>query len=106
MTPTTVAASPRSTVAQRFAIAWVKVGLNGNSHHDGTTRNENCWGYGEPIHAVADGEVTKVVDGIPENTPRVLPKTVRLDNIAGNYVTVRIAANRYATLRALTKRQH
>ena len=64
---------------------------------DGTTRNENCWRYGEPIHAVADGEVTKVVDGIPENTPRVLPKTVTLDNIAGNYVTVRIAANRYAT---------
>jgi hypothetical protein len=48
-------------------------------------------------NAVADGEVTKVVDGIPENTPRVLPKTVTLDNIAGNYVTVRIAANRCAT---------
>ena len=84
-------------IAQRFAIDWVKVGPNGDSHHDGTTRNENWWGYGEPIHAVADGEVTKVVDGIPENTPRVLPKTVTLDNIAGNYVTVRIAASRYAT---------
>jgi len=84
-------------IAQRFAIDWVKVGPNGDSHHDGTARNENWWGYGEPIHAVADGEVTKVVDGIPENTPRVLPKTVTLDNIAGNYVTVRIAAGRYAT---------
>jgi len=84
-------------IAQRFAIDWVKVGPNGDSHHDGTARNENWWGYGEPIHAVADGEVTKVVDGIPENTPRVLPKTVTLDNIAGNYVTVRIATNRYAT---------
>jgi hypothetical protein len=30
-------------------------------------------------------------------TPRVLPKTVTLHNVAGNYVTVRIAANRYAT---------
>jgi hypothetical protein len=49
------------------------VGPNGDSHHDGTARNENWWGYDEPIHAVADGEVTKIVDGIPENTPRVLP---------------------------------
>src|SRR5216683_991096 len=70
-------------IAQRFAIDWVKVGPNGDSHHDGTTRNENWWGYGEPIHAVADGEVTKIVDGIPENTPRVLPKTVTLGN-SGN----------------------
>jgi hypothetical protein len=84
-------------VAQRFAIDWVKVGPNGDSHHDGTTHNENWWGYGEPIHAVADGEVTQVLDGVPENTPRVLPKTVTLDNIAGNYVIVRIGPNRYVT---------
>jgi hypothetical protein len=81
---------------ERFAIDWVKVGPNGDSH-DGTTRNENWWGYGEPIHAVAEGEVTQVVDGIPENTPRVLPTPVTLDNIAGNYVIVRIASNRYVT---------
>ena len=82
---------------ERFAIDWIKVGSNGDSHHDGTARNENWWGYGEPIHAVADGEVTEVVDGIPENTPRVLPTQVTLDNIAGNHVIVRIAPNRYAT---------
>jgi hypothetical protein len=84
-------------IAQRFAADWVKVGPNGDSHHDGTTRNENWWGYGEPIHAVADGEVTQVLDGIPENTPRVLPKQVTLDNIVGNYVILRIALNRYVT---------
>jgi hypothetical protein len=83
--------------AQRFAIDWVKVGPNGDSHHDGTTRNENWWGYGEPIHAVADGEVTQVLDGIPENAPRVLPKEVTLDNTVGNYVILRIAPNRYVT---------
>jgi murein DD-endopeptidase len=84
------------SVAQRFAIDWVKVGPNGDSH-DGTTRNENWWGYGEPIHAVADGEVTQVMDGIPENTPRVLPTSVTLDNIAGNFVIIRIAPKRYVT---------
>lgn len=84
-------------VAQRFAVDWIKVGPNGDSHHDGTARNENWWGYGEPVHAVADGEVTQVVDGIPENKPRVLPANVTLDNIAGNYIILRIAPNRYVT---------
>jgi hypothetical protein len=83
--------------AQRFAADWLKVGPNGDSHHDGTSPNENWWGYGEPILAVADGEVTQVLDGIPENTPRVLPKEVTLDNIVGNYVILRIAPNRYVT---------
>jgi hypothetical protein len=82
--------------SERFAIDWVKVGPNGDSH-DGTARNENWWGYGEPIHSVADGEVTQVLDGLPDNTPRVLPTPVTLDNIAGNYVIVRIASNRYVT---------
>src|SRR5258708_39763 len=81
---------------ERFAIDWVKVGPNGDSHHDGTDKNENWWGYGEPIYAVADGEVTLVLDGIPENTPRVLPLPT-LDNIAGNFVVIRIASNRFVT---------
>jgi hypothetical protein len=84
--------------AERFAIDWVKVGPNGDSHHDETSRNENFWGYGEPVLAVADGEVTEVVDGIPENTPRVLPKEVTLDNIAGNHVIVQIAPGQFATV--------
>lgn len=83
--------------AQRFAIDWIKVGPNGDSHHDGTTRNQNWWGYGEPIHAVADGEVTQVLDGIPENTPGIVPQPVTLDNIVGNYIVLRIALNRYVT---------
>jgi murein DD-endopeptidase len=82
--------------AERFAIDWVKVGPNGDSRHDGATQNENWWGWGEPILAVANGEVTEVVDGIPDNTPRVLP-SVTLDNIAGNHVILRIAPNRYVT---------
>jgi hypothetical protein len=83
--------------SQRFAIDWVKVGPNGDSRHDGTTRNENSWGFGEPVLAVADGEVTQVADGMADNTPGVLPNPVTLDNIGGNYVTLRIAPDRYVT---------
>jgi hypothetical protein len=92
-----VAIDGRVHDSQRFASDWVKVGPNGDSHHDGTSSNENYWAFGVPLLAVADGEVTGVLDGIPENTPRVLPKEITLDNIVGNFVTLRIAPNRYAT---------
>jgi len=82
--------------AERFAVDLIKVGPNGDSRYDGATRNENWWGYGEPVLAVADGEITEVVDGIPDNPPRVLPP-VTLDNIAGNYVILQIAPNRFVT---------
>jgi len=81
---------------ERFAIDWVKIGPNGDTHHDETKKNENWWGWGEPVLAVADGEITEVVDGIADNTPRVLPP-VTLDNIAGNHIILRIAANRFVT---------
>lgn len=82
--------------AERFAIDWIKVGPNGDSRHDGSTRNENWWAWGEPVLAVADGEITAVVDEFPDNTPRVLPP-VTIDNIAGNHVTLQVAPNRYVT---------
>jgi len=82
--------------SERFAVDWVKVGPNGDSRHDGATRNENWWGYGEPVLAVADGEISEVVDGIPDNSPQALPP-VTLDNIAGNHVILQIAPNRFVT---------
>ena len=81
---------------ERFAIDWVKIGPNDDTHHDETTKNENWWGWGEPVLAVADGKVTEVVDEFPDNTPRVLPP-VTLDNIAGNHIVLQIAPNRFVT---------
>ena len=88
--------------AERFAIDWIKVGPNGDSTHDGKTRNENWWGYGEPVLAVADGEITEVVDEFPDNTPRNLPP-VTLDNIGGNHVILQIAPSRFVTYAHLQK---
>lgn len=79
---------------ERFASDWVKVGPNGDTHHDETTKNENWWGWGEPILAVADGKITGAVDEFADNTPRVLPP-VTLDNIAGNHIILQIAQDRF-----------
>jgi hypothetical protein len=93
---TLIAIDGRIFSPERFAIDWDKIGPNGDTHHDGTTRNQNWWGYGEPVLAVADGEITSLQDGIPDNVPRSLPP-VTLDNIAGNYVVLRISPTRYVT---------
>jgi hypothetical protein len=81
---------------ERFAIDWVKVGPNGDSRRDGTSKNDNWWGWREPVLAVADGEIMEVVDEFPDNTPRVLPP-VTLDNIAGNHIVLQIARNLFVT---------
>jgi murein DD-endopeptidase len=90
-----VALAGRTYIAQRFAIDWMLVGPNGDTHRGDATRNENYWGFDQPVFAVADGEVTEVVDSIPDHAPHVLPGTVTLANIAGNHVILRIAPHRY-----------
>lgn len=90
-----VALEGRTYIAQRFATDWMMVGKNTNTFHDSREKNENFWGYGQAVYAVASGEVTEVVDKFPDNKPGELPQPVTLENIAGNHVIVRIAADRY-----------
>jgi len=85
----------RTYIAQRFAIDWMLVGPNGDTHRGDATRNESYWGFDQPVLAVADGEVTEVVDSIADHAPHVLPGAVTLANIAGNHVILRIAPHRY-----------
>jgi hypothetical protein len=87
-----IAIDGRAYISQRFAIDWALVGNNGNTFHDSREGNENFWGFGQPVLAVADGEVTEVVDGIPDNIPGKLP-LVTVQTMTGNHVTVRIAAD-------------
>lgn len=81
---------------ERFASDWVKVGPNGDTNH-GSKSNSDFWDYDQPLLAVANGTVVRVVDGIAENVPRVQPKEVTLDNIFGNFITLKIGANRFVT---------
>jgi murein DD-endopeptidase MepM/ murein hydrolase activator NlpD len=91
-----IALDGRVSIAQRFAIDWVMVGPNGNTFHDTASRSENYWDFGQPVYAVADGEVVAVVDSIADNVPHTPLPPVTLANIAGNYVVLRIAPQRYA----------
>ena len=81
---------------ERFAIDWGKIGANNDTHNGDSSRNENWWGWGEPVLAVGDGDITQAVDEFPDNTPRVLPP-VTIDNIAGNHIVLRISQNHFVT---------
>jgi len=81
---------------ERFAIDWVKVGPNGDSRRHATQTPDDYWGWGEPVLAVADGEIIQVVDGFADNALGNSPP-ITLDNIAGNHVVLRIGADRYVT---------
>jgi murein DD-endopeptidase len=82
-------------ISQRFATDWVKIGPNGNTWHGDRSRNENFWGFGEPVLAVADAEVVTVSDSIPDNIPGKLPAAPTVTNIAGNHVILRVGPSRY-----------
>ena len=65
-------------------------------------RTRDCYGWGQPIHAVFDGEVVEAVDGLPERAwlhvarelALVIKNTVtfdpaKLDTLLGNHVILR-----------------
>lgn len=82
----------RTFVAQRFAIDLVKLGDSSRLWHTDASRNENWYGYGQDVLAVADGEVAQTHDGVPENSPLSPTRAVRMTraNSCGNYVVLKL----------------
>jgi murein DD-endopeptidase MepM/ murein hydrolase activator NlpD len=88
----------RTPIAQRFAIDWVRFGPDRATFTGDRLDNKNYRAYGAEILAVADGVVTSIKDGIPENVPgpasRAVPIT--LETIGGNYVVLDLGGGRFA----------
>jgi murein DD-endopeptidase len=88
----------KERIPQRFAIDWMRIDSNGNLFHGDTNANENFYGYGTEVLAVADGRVSDLKDGLPENiggTERD-NRAITLDNAVGNYVTLDLGHGRFA----------
>jgi len=88
----------KAQIAQRFAIDWVKVGDDGQTYQGDKLINKSYYAYGVNAYAVADGVVTEVKDGIPENVPgeksRAVPIT--LETVGGNHVILDIGNGCFA----------
>lgn len=53
-------------IAQRFATDWLKYGPDGRAWKGDSTVNANWYGHGEPLLAVADGQVAAVQESAGE----------------------------------------
>lgn len=85
-------------VSQRFATDWIKLGQDGQAWKGDSTRNENWYGYGEPLHAVAAGKVVAVKDGIIENVPfsPTMAVPITLETVGGNHVILDLGNGNFA----------
>jgi hypothetical protein len=85
-------------IGQRFATDWIKLGAEGRAVHGDSLVNENWYGYGMPVLAVADGIVTDTKDSIIENVPLspAMAVPIRFETIGGNYVILDLGGARYA----------
>jgi murein DD-endopeptidase len=85
-------------IAQRFAIDWVRIRDEGKTFKGDEKDNKNYLAYGSDALSVADGVVTEVKDGIPENIPgansRAVPIT--LETVGGNHVILDIGGGHFA----------
>jgi biotin carboxyl carrier protein len=85
-------------VPQRFAIDWLEVDKSGKTFSGDEKKNESYYCYGQKVHAVADGVVTEVKDGIPQNVPGASSRAVliTLETVGGNHVILDLGGGVYA----------
>lgn len=88
----------KERIPQRFAIDWMRLGPDGRLFHGDTKSNANFYDYGVEVLAVADGRVSDLKDGLPDNvgSSERSSRNITLDNVFGNYVSLDIGHERFA----------
>lgn len=88
----------RERIPQRFAIDWMQLGPDRQLFHGDAKSNANYYGYGAEVLAVADGKVSDLKDGLPDNvgSNERSGRAVTIDNAAGNYLIVDLGGGRFA----------
>jgi len=86
------------SIAQRFAIDFVRVGDDDKTFTGDRLKNENYHAEGNDALAVANGTVVEVKDSIPENVPGITSRAVpiTLETVGGNHVIIDIGGGYYA----------
>ncbi len=82
--------------AERFAIDYVQLTPDGRLFTGASTDLAGFPYYGADIHAVADGPVVSVSDGMPEGVPFTAPTGLALDQYPGNHVVQDLGNGNYA----------
>ena len=82
--------------AERFAIDYVQLSSDGTVLSGERSRPQSYPYFGADVHAVADGPVVSVLDGLPEQIAGASPTGLPLDQYAGNHVVQDIGGGNYA----------
>ncbi len=82
--------------AERFAIDYVQLGPDGRVFTGDRSKPASYPYFGADIHAVADGPVITVVDGLPEQVAGKIPTGLPLDQYGGNHIVQDIGGGNYA----------
>ena len=85
-------------IGQRYAIDWIQLGDDGNSFSGDKHKNSSYHAWDQTVHAVMDGKIVEIKDGIAENVPNSgkLAVAITSDTVAGNYVIEDLGDGRYA----------
>ena len=82
--------------AERFAIDYIRLRPDGGMFTGDATTLESYPYFGADIHAVADGPVVGILDGLPEQVPTKTPTGLRLEEYGGNHIVQDIGDGNYA----------
>jgi Peptidase family M23 len=86
----------RVALAQRFAIDWLRVGKDGRFIKDANSPYEDVKShniYGDKVYAVANGTVVARRDDLPNQVPGKLPDNIRIEDVDGNFIVLKIGDN-------------
>ncbi|RDH80605.1 M23 family peptidase [Mycolicibacterium moriokaense] len=82
--------------AERFAIDYVQLQPDGTIFTGDRSRPQSYPYFGADIHAVADGPVVGIVDGLPEQVAGRSPTGLSLEEYGGNHIVQDIGDGNYA----------
>jgi murein DD-endopeptidase len=85
-------------IGQRYAIDWIQLGDDGKAFSGDEHDNKSYHAWDQEIHAVADGKIVEVKDGIPENVPSSGKLAVQItnDTLPGNRIIQELSEGHYA----------
>jgi hypothetical protein len=82
--------------AERFAIDYVQLGGDGTIFTGDKSKPQSYPYFGADIHAVADGPVVGVMEGLPEQVAGKSPTGLPLEQYGGNHIVQDIGDGNYA----------
>ena len=83
-------------VAERYAIDFVQFDEQGRLFVGPPDELSSYAYFGTPIHAVADGPVVNLLDGLPEQVPGALPAGITGATAGGNFIVQDIGDGNFA----------